>query len=169
MDMKKVFIISLIAVAVVASIGAVSAGWFDGLFGEEQQDNVIEIDNMTFNTTNVTKFELFNQTEDEDGYSKWYIDENDTGYNLGVYNYSYVDDITWNQIIQSYKDYRLDNSPSNTVDGVAVYTTAANSGDNIGQPRYLSYIQNDDLKILVDFASPNPKETAKMASTFKFQ
>ena len=169
MDIKKVLLITLIAVAFVASVSVVSAGWFDGLFGEGQQDNVVEIDNMTFNTTNATNFELYNQTEDEDGYSKWYRDENNTGYDVRIYNYSYVDDMAWNQIIQFYKDYQLGNSSSKTVDGVVVYDTAANGENDVGQQGYVAYVQNDDLKIFVYFASPDSNETAKMASTFKFE
>ena len=67
MNIKKILIISLIPLAVIVSVNAVSAGWFDGLFGEQQKDNVIEIDNITFNTTNVTKFELCNESMDING------------------------------------------------------------------------------------------------------
>ena len=74
MNVKKILLISLIAVAVIVSVSAVSAGFFDGLFGEEQQDNVIEIENITFNTTNVTEFKLYNHTEDFGVYWNWYID-----------------------------------------------------------------------------------------------
>ena len=49
MDVKKILLVALIAVAIVASVSAVSAGLFDGLFGgEEQKDNVIEIENIQF-------------------------------------------------------------------------------------------------------------------------
>lgn len=168
MNIKRILLISLIAVAVVVSVSAVSAGWFDGLFGEQAQDNVIEIENITFNITNATKFELFKETEDEDGYCKWYMDENKTGYNVHIYNYSYVDDMTWNEFVQSYKDSRLVNLSSKTVDDIVVYETAADGGSNVGAQRFLSYVQNDDSKIIVELASSNPNETAKMTSTLKF-
>ena len=169
MNIKKVLLITLTIVAIMASVSAVSAGWFDGLFGEEQHDNVIEIDNMTFNTTNITKFELTNQTEDEDGYRDGYMDENKTGYEVHIYNYSYANDITWNAIIQYYTDSQLGNLSSQTIDGVVVYTAVANTGDHVGEPRYVAYVQNDDLQTIVDFWSPDSNETAKMASTLKFE
>jgi hypothetical protein len=169
MDMKRILLIALIGAAVVASASAVSAGWFDGLLGQEPQDNTVEIDSITFNTTNMTGFELYNQTEDEDGNYRLYVDENKTGYNVHIYNYSYADDITWNNIVQSYKEFQIGNSSSQTVDGVTVYTVAANAKNNVGQPKYVSYVENDDLQIIVDFLSPDPAETAKMASTMKIE
>lgn len=163
MDMKKVLLMVVFVLAL--SVGAVSAGLFDGFFGEGQQDNVVEVENITFNVTNLTKFELYNVTEDEDGYGKLYRDENNAGYGVGVYNYSYVDDYAWNNIIKYYKDRQLGNSSSKTVDGVSVYAVAANGGGS----GYVSYVQNDDLKILVEMSSPDLNETVKMASTLKFK
>lgn len=87
MDMRKILMISIIAVAVVASVSAVSAGFLDGLFGEESQDNVIEIGHITFNTTNVSKFKLGDRTEESGAYWEWYTDENDTGYTLNYLNF----------------------------------------------------------------------------------
>ena len=73
MNTKRVVLILLIVVVIIASVSVVSAGLFDGLFKGEQKDNVIELDNITFNTTNVTKFKIHNETEGPDGYYKWYI------------------------------------------------------------------------------------------------
>ena len=42
MNIKKILLISIIAVAIIASVSVVSAGLFDGWFGKEPQDNVIE-------------------------------------------------------------------------------------------------------------------------------
>ncbi len=169
MDIKRILLITLIAAAVVASVGAVSAGWFDGLFGPEVQDNVVEIDGITFNTTNITKFKLHDQTEDEDGNWKWYVDENETGYNVHIYNYSYADAMTWNSIAQSYSNYMIDNSSSQTVDGITVYPVAADSITNIGERGFVAFVRDDSLQVIVDFSSPEPGETAKMASTLKLE
>lgn len=157
MNIKKILIISLIALAVIVSVNAVSAGWFDGLFGEQQKDNVIEIDNITFNTTNVTKFELCNESI---GY-KWYMDENKTGYNVHIIDFDEYKGTTTTP--------STDNSPSQTINGIVVFTKSANAGDHVGEPRYVAYIENKDLNTLIDVWSPDPNETAKMASTLKFK
>lgn len=157
MNMKKVLLASLIAVAVIASVSVVSAGLFDGLMGEQHKDAVVEIENITFNTTNVTKFKLHNET---DGY-KWYLDENDTGYNVHIFNLDEYNGIPTTP--------QNENSPSETINGVVVYTTTANSGPHVGEPRYRAYVENHDLNKLIRVVSPDPNETAKMASTLKFK
>ena len=158
MDTKKILLISVIVVAILTSIGAVSAGLLDGLFGGELQDNVIEIDNITFNTTNVTKFVLCNET---DGY-KWYMDENRSGYSIHIFDLDEFKGIP--------KTPETEDAPSQTVNGIVVYTKIANmSGQVIGEPRYVAYIQNEDLNKLVDIWSPDPNETAKMALSLKFK
>ena len=169
MNIKRILLITLISVAVIASVSAVSAGLFDGLFGGEQQDNVIEIDNITFNTTNVTKFKLFNTSEDEYGCINWYIDENDTGYNIHIYNYTNLDKSDFNSLVTPTVTEQFNNKPSQTVNGIVVYTTSANSGDHAGEPRYATYIENRDLKTIIDIWSPDPNETAKMALSLKFK
>lgn len=169
MDTKRILLIALIAIALVASVSAVSAGWFDGLFGPEQQDNVVQIDGITFNTTNSTKFVLNNQTEDEDGSWKWYVDENRTGYNVHVYNYSLADDMTWNSIAQAYNEFQIGNSSPQTVDGVAVYPVSSDSIINVGDNGFAAFVQDDNLHVIVDVSSPDPAETAKMASTLKLE
>ncbi|WP_297827749.1 hypothetical protein [uncultured Methanobrevibacter sp.] len=169
MNIKKIVLISIIAVAVIASVTVVSAGLFDGLLGGEQKDNVIEIDNITFNTTNVTKFKLFNTSEDEYGCINWYVDENDTGYNIHIFNYTNLDKSDFISFVTPTVIEQFDNKPSQTVDGIVVYTTSANSGDHAGEPRYATYIEHRDLKTIVDIWSPDPNETAKMASTLKFK
>ena len=170
MDIKKLLLISLIAVAILASVSIVSAGFLDGLFGEEQKDNVIEIDGITFNTTNVTKFNLTEETKGEYTDTYWYLDENDTGYNVHIFNAT--GKVTKSQFettaMPAYKE-RYDNQPTQTVNGVVIYTQTANSGDHVGEPRYAAFVQNNDLCVIVDFSSPDPNETAKMASTLKFK
>ena len=68
MNIKRILLISILAVAIVASFTVVSAGLFDGLMGGEQKDNVIEIDNITFNATNATKFKLENKNDTKRDY-----------------------------------------------------------------------------------------------------
>jgi hypothetical protein len=169
MDMRKILMISIIAVAVVASVSAVSAGFLDGLFGEESQDNVIEIGHITFNTTNVSEFKLCNRTEESGAYWEWYIDENDTGYNINILNCSILDDSKFNELLEDYEDEGdFDSMASQTINGTVVYTTSANAGDHIGDARYVAYVVDNDSKTFVDICSPDPNETAKIASTLKF-
>ena len=169
MDVKRILLITLIAVAVIVSVSAVSAGLFDGLFGEQQKDNVIEIDHISFNTTNVTKFKIYNKTKGDGGYYKWYMDENHTGFNVHIYNWSKSDNLDWGEALKWYKGDSYDNIPSETIDGIVVYTTTANVGDLVGEPRYKTYIENRDAKTIVELCTPDPNETAKMASTLKFK
>lgn len=169
MDIKKILLVALIAVAIVASVSAVSAGLFDGLFGEEQKDNVVEIDNITFNTTNVTEFKLENETN-EDGMSyKYYFDKNGTGYNVWIYDLNEVDNSVWVEFVKLFKQDTYDNVPCETVNGVVVYTTSAAHGEHVGEPRYESYVENSDLNTIVRFATPDPNETAKMTLSLKFK
>lgn len=173
MNVKKILLISLIAVAVLASFSAVSAGLFDGLFGEEQQDNVIEIDHITFNTTNVTKFKIYNETEDDAVYHKWYIDENDTGYNIHIFNVSeYLgesNESSWDDLLKEFEEGSYGNVSSQTVNGVVVYTITADVGDHVGEQRYAAYVGNADQYTILEFSSPDLNETVKMVSTLKFK
>ena len=168
MNLKNRLIMSIIVVAIIMSIGIINAGLFDGSLGEETNDNVIEIENMAFNTTNVTKFKEFNKTEESGIYICSYIDENDTGYTIIVFNGSELDKSEFSELSAVFKE-EFDTFPSETIDGVIVYTTSADSGDNVGQPRYVAYVQNKDLKTIVYISSPNPNETAKMVLSLKFR
>ena len=171
MDIKKILLVALIAVALVASISAVSAGLFDGLMGGEQQDNVVKVDNVKFNFTkesNVTKFKLENESEGDGGYYKYYFDENGDGYNVWIWNASKADESQWNQFVDQWDD-PLDNDPCETIDGVVVYTRSAGHGKHVGEPRFMSYTINHDLKTIVQFSTPNPNETVKMKLSLKFE
>lgn len=154
----------------ILSVSAVSAGLFDGLLGgEKAQDNVIEIDNVTFNTTNVSEFKLYNVTEDFGVDWNWYVDENDTGYNVYVCNVSFLNDSGFNQLLKDLEDdMTADSVSSQTIDGIVVYNTSANYGDRIGEVRYEAYVADNDLKSVVDICTPDLNETVKMASTLKF-
>lgn len=166
MNMKRILLVFLIAVAIIASLSAVSAGLFDGLFGQAQ-DNVIEIDHITFNTTNVTKFKLFNRTEEEGVYCEWYIDENDTGYNVQIYNISAENETEYLEGLSLYLG-TFENLSSQNIDGVVVYNTTADAGEHIGDARYEAYVENRDLQTVINICTPNPDETVKIASTLKF-
>lgn len=167
MEIKKILLISLIAVAILSSVSVVSAGFFDGLFGGAQ-DHVIEIENITFNTTNVTSFKLLNETDISGVHASGYVDENDTGYNVHIINCSIMDGSAFIDFVQNYlADF--DNSPSQTINGAVIYTMSADSGDNVGEPRYVAYVKNKDLQTLVEISSPDANETAKMILSLKFK
>lgn len=70
--------------------------------------------------------------------------------------------------VPAYKE-RYDNQPTQTVNGVVLYVQTATSGEHVGEPRYVAFVQNNDLSVIVDFSSPDSNETAKMASTLKFK
>ena len=111
MDTKKVLLITLIAVAILASVSVVSAGMFDGLFGGQQQDNVIEIDNITFNTTNATNFTNFEKYDNSsDGVyeSKFYgnIEDGKQGkYTVGITQF-YNKDVAQEYITKLKEQYK---------------------------------------------------------------
>ncbi|WP_296790495.1 hypothetical protein [uncultured Methanobrevibacter sp.] len=168
MNIKKVLLILIIGVAVIASASAVSAGFLDGLFGEEQHDNVIQIENITFNTTNVSSFKLWNGTDIYGVHANGYVDENDSGYNVHIINCSNIEGISFEEFIQSYLT-EFDNSPSQTINGAVIYTLSADSGEHVGEPRYVSYVKNKDLQTLVEISSPDANETAKMILSLKFK
>lgn len=164
MDIKKILLITLIAVAFVVSVSVVSAGLFDGLFGgEEVQDNVIEIDNITFNTTNATNFKLVNESQGWKGF----VNDNGTGrYTIYVIDEDEVEDsASWKLSIEN----RKDNVPNQEVNGIIVYTASAEIGEHVGEPRYMAHIFNSNINTDVILYSPDPNETAKMASTLKFK
>lgn len=66
--------------------------------------------------------------------------------------------------MDTYKNY-----PYQNVNGIVVYTSSLTSGEDVGKPVYMTYIQNEDLDKVVVLSSPDINETAKMASTLKFK
>ena len=169
MNIKRILLITIIAVAIVTSVSVVSAGLFDGLFGEEQQDNVIEIGKISFNTTNATNFTKTGGDKYDAGVeTKYYWSENGTGESYcGILDYKGLskDDMTLlNNQLQEIKKM-----PSQTINGVIVYTQSYNSGDNVGKPFYTAIVQNNDLKKAYVFGSSDANETAKMVLSLKFK
>ena len=176
MNTKKILLITLIAVAILASVSVVSAGFLEDLFGGGQQDKVIELDGITFNTTNATDFKenkTFSKVNSDEYFkSRSYGSDNGTG-NYSVLVMDYSDSIG----VESDVDAQIGeimremvgNQPYQTVNGVIVYMGHQVSGKDVGKMTYVSYVQNTDLHKAVVFASPDANETAKMASTLKFK
>ena len=162
MDVKKILLVALIAVAIVASVSAVSAGLFDGLFGEEQKDNVNELDNVTFNTTNETDFKKI-ENQSKTGIDYYFSDKNKI--TVVIFDYNKTDDA------QQAKATALNikNDPTEIVNGIVTYTESVKIGKYVGEPRYGALIENYDLNKDVTVWSPDPNETAKIASTLKFK
>lgn len=164
--MKKILLISLIAVSIVASLSAVSAGLLDNLMGGgSSAQNVVEIENITFNTTNATKFEYIG-TDERDG---WIIYSNNDTINLGIINYTNLNDTQYNSEIKELKDYLAANCTVQKVNGVDVYTYLNETAKNDTQIKYYSFVIDEDFKSVVEFSSYDPNETAKMAATLKFK
>lgn len=166
MNVKKILLISLIAVAIVASLSAVSAGLLDDLMGGgSSPGNVVEIENITFNTTNATKFQYVG-TEELDG---WIIYENELGDRCNIINDNDLNDSQWEYEIKELKDYLAANSTVQKVNGVDVYTSLNNTGENNTQIMYSAFVIDEDYKTVVEFDSFDPNETAIMALSFKFK
>ena len=169
MNVKKIFLILLVAVAILVSVSAVSAGFFDDLLGLEQPDNIVKVDNVKFNFTNesnVTKFKLENESKEDAGYYRYYVDKNGDGYNVWIWNASNADESQWNRFVKQWEGSIT--APSETVDGVVVYTQSAGHGEHVGEPRFMSYTVNHDLKTLVQFSTPSVNDTVKMKLSLDF-
>ncbi|MDO5815845.1 MAG: hypothetical protein Q4Q18_09410 [Methanobrevibacter sp.] len=168
MKMKRIVIVALVIVAVLLSAAVVSAGFLEDLFGVQHKDNVVEIENIKFNTTNVTSFKLSNETNVSGVHASAYVDDKDTGYNVHIINCSGIESNAATDFIQDYLT-KFDKSPSQTISGAVIYTISADSGSHAGQPRYVGYVQNKDLKTLVEISSPDANETSKMIRSLTFK
>lgn len=162
MNVKKILLITLIAVAVVASFSAVSAGLLDTLTDEGSPSNVIEIENITFNTTNATVFKYIGV--DNEGWSD-YVSKDRTRL-FSIVNDSGLNDSQYEFEIDELKGYLAANMTAQEVNGVDVYTFNELENDT---ELYVAYVINDDLKSLVQFSSEDANETAYMASTLEFK
>lgn len=160
MSIKKILLVTLIAVAFVASVSVVSAGLFDDLFGgEDAQDNVVTIECCSFNTTNVTNEDIVvNETGSTD-LSNWYHDKNSTGFNVHIVNTS---DYSIKEIADEagYSEYGV-------IEGFMIYVAQPNVGGSTGV-RYIAMFQDKNLGRTVDVWSPDLNETLKMAKSFKW-
>lgn len=172
MNTKKLLIISLIAIAILASVSAVSAGWLEDLFGGHQ-DNVIELDDMIFNTTNATNFVKFDKpSENEYVKISGYTSDNGTGHCiLVIFDYAdlyeidnTVDELMINSIMDGLKD-----KSSQIVNGIIVYPSSPVYYDVGAKQMYTACVQNPETHKIIMLSSPDPNETAKMTSTLKFK
>lgn len=167
MDIKKVLLITLIVVAIIASVSAVSAGWFDGLFGGHQ-DNVIEIDNITFNTTNSTNFTHDEKYDSSDSFFEkkcYHNNENGSNGKNTINILQFYDNETYYSLLKQYKE---EYDTKSIIDGREVYLTSAAVGEYVGEPRYSTFVYNADLNKAVVIITPDANETVKIASTLKF-
>lgn len=152
----------LIIIAVVTCLTSVYCS-------NPQPNNIVRAGNLEFNTTadsNITEFKLYNFTEYDDGTSmEQYIDANFTGYNIFVWNISAGDD--WDNFTDYVEEQHIDD-PSETVNGIMIYNTTAGQGEHVGEPRFEALVINNDLKTIVEFSTPSPNATVKLASSLRF-
>lgn len=166
MDMKKTLLIFLLAAAVIFSVGTASAGLFDDLLIGGEQDNTVEIENITFSITNDTEFEYVGMDDSEE----WnvYGDENLTEYQVFITNCSQLNDSEWDFEVKEYED-DIANITTLKVNGIDVSNETISDGNSTIEVWYGSFIIDNDHKTMVELYSTDPDETAKMASTFKFK
>lgn len=153
---KNILIIILvIIIIVIACFGA-----YAYYSGHNNQVNDIGI--ATFNTTNTGNFDCINSSQG----MKVYLDDSEK-YTVYVFNYD--------EMSNSNKLYWKDNveyekkKPTQTVDGIIVYTTSANIGKFVGEPRFAAIIENNNLNTEVYMSTPSVDETVYMAKSFKFK
>lgn len=162
MNIKRALLILLIVVAVISSVGAVSAGLFDGLLGQTQ-DNVVEIENITFNTTNATEWEYVG--DDGQGWVAYMTKDNISA--CAIMNGSDLSDSQYDFEVNELKDIMATYYTVQKVNGIDVYTL--NDVDGNDTEFYYAFVINDDLKTAVQLNSITPNETAYMASTLEFK
>lgn len=161
MNIKRVVLILLIAVAVISSVGAVSAGLFDDLFGGAD-GNVVEIENFTFETINETNFTYDGMIDDW----KSYVDKNECCV-VYILNTSQMNDSEWKEVLSLYQDDVLNNLTMQNISGVEICNETVLDDDGSEQIWYESFIVDKDHKTIVELLSIDLNETVKMASTFK--
>ena len=161
MNIKRAFLILLIAMAVISSVGAVSAGLFDDLLGQTQ-DNIVEIDNYTFSTINETNLTY-------DGiYDEWkcYVDENES-YVVYILDLSQENDSDWDDELKFYEEDVVSNITMQNVSGVEIFNDTIVDDDGNEEIWYGSFFIDNDHKTFVELLSTDLNETVKMASTIK--
>lgn len=155
MDIKKIKIIGIAAVIAIIALSVAYAA----------QDNVVELDNITFNTTNETNFVLLDEEVYGDGNQVWkaYGVDNKTDFTINIYNDSKLNksDYKWNA--EDFKS-RYENLTTQTVDDIVVYENDTDDG-----LEYYIIIENEDLQTAVLIKTPSVDETVKVASTLEFK
>lgn len=163
MNMKRVLMIFLIAVAIISSVSAVSAGLFDDLLGQNQ-DNVVEIENITFQTINETKLEFGEM------YGGWncYYGENDTGYAVYIANFSLGNDSQWDGELKEFEE-SIANLTMENISGVKICNESVIDDNGTEKIWYETYVIDEDHRTVVELLSTDLNETIKMASTLEFK
>ena len=166
LDKRKILFSILIITAIFVCLASVYSS-----SPQEKPDNVIKVEGIEFNTSsdcNITKFKLFNTTEFDDGsFEHQYVDEDFEGYNIFIWNLSVSDDSEWKNFSDHVKEQHVDDS-FETINGIVVYNITAGQGEHAGEPRFEVCVINNDFKTIVEFSTPNPNETVKIASSLKF-
>ena len=154
MDTKKIII--LVLVVVVAAVACLMA-FTSGAGGPG--DNVVEIDGISFNTTNATDFVKTNERNDSAYNMSYYASGNGTGacyVNVLKFN----DEALKNSVLNAHKNF-----PSESVNGVVVYTESGSTGEDVSDVMYVSIVEGDEVVIV---GCPDAGETAKIASSIIF-
>ena len=153
---KNILIIILVIIIIaIACFGAYA-------YFSSPNNQVNDIGIATFNTTNAGNFDCINSSQG----MKVYLDDSEK-YTVYVFNYD--------EMSNSNKLYWKDNveyekkKPTQTVDGIVVYTTSANIGKFVGEPRFAAIIENNNLNTEVYMSTPSVDETVYMAKSFKFK
>ena len=154
MDTKKIIILVLVvAVAAVACLMAFTSG------PSGTGDNVVELDGISFNTTNATDFVKTNERNDSAYNMSYYTSCNGTG-ECYVNVLKFNDGTMKDSVLNAHKNF-----PSENVNDAVVYTESGSTGEDVSEVMYISIVEGDEVVIV---GSPDAGETAKMASTMRF-
>lgn len=151
---KKHKIIIVLLLVIIAIFACLIASQF--LFNETEQDNVIDVGIIKFNTTNATNFTA---VKNETGLLELINDNGEGKYTIYVMEY---DKMASPGLKKIQLHNNIEGNPTQDVNGVVVYTSAANVGQYAGEPRYAAYIMNKDTNTEVYVSTPDANETAKI-------
>lgn len=163
----KIIIGVLLVVIAVLSVVTVFMV-YNSLMPVESPDEVIEIGGVSFNITNNTNTSTkFKVVESGNGWKRYY--ENTTGlsHNVIISNLNKMSSLEQNSFMNSITVNQMKN-PSQTVNGVVVYTVSATEGKT-GAPMYEAHAYDNDKNIHVRVVSDDANETAKMMLSLKIQ
>ena len=148
---------------------------YSSLVPQDRHDHVTIIEGITFNTTNEIdlKKDINYSKEHSNDYMNYslYISDEKTGYyEVLIINISNkTDTVDFDEpLIESIKGDMLKDAPSQTINGVVVYSTYRLYGTCVREPIYSAYVENSHMNKIVFISSSDGNETAKMISTIKF-
>ena len=159
---SKKFNFSKKIILIILAIILIAIACFSVYSYYSNHNNQCDIGIATFNTTNATNFDCINSSQG----MKVYLDDSEK-YTVYVFKYD--------EMSNSNKLYWKDNveyekkKPTQTVDGIVVYTTSANVGKFVGEPRYAAIIEDYNSNTEVYMSTPSVDETVYMAKSFKFK